>query len=87
MRVYTGTTGAGVFDFSQARGQLVASVPGVFRGREMHRWGHMRLRQLLRGEARLASRFDTVCCQFSSFGSLTQKWFDQDWLPSVSGGE
>ena len=76
------------FDFSQARGLLVASVPGTHTGRAISRWGHMRLRTLLRAARPVVSarRFDTVCCQFSSLGSLSEKWCQEDWLPSVSGG-
>jgi tyrosyl-DNA phosphodiesterase-1 len=87
------------FDFRRARGDLVASVPGTHKGSEMACWGHMRLRTLLRRVAAAAAadtqrghagaalaRFDAVCCQFSSFGSLHQKWFDEDWLPSIGGG-
>lgn len=57
------------FDFSSARGKLVASVPGYHRGNAIHKWGHMRLRTLLRTVA-VAPRFDSVVCQFSSMGAV-----------------
>jgi hypothetical protein len=43
----------------------------------------MRLRALLE-EIPIASKFDTVVCQYSSMGTVNEKWIRQNWLPSVS---
>ena len=71
------------YDFSGARGRLVASVPGYHRNDDIKKWGHMRLRALLE-EIPIASKFDTVVCQYSSMGTVNEKWIRQNWLPSVS---
>ncbi|KAF9971366.1 hypothetical protein BGZ73_005715 [Actinomortierella ambigua] len=42
------------FDFSGVRGVVVASVPGSFSGQERNRWGHMRLRSVLRQQVELS---------------------------------
>ena len=57
------------FNFSSARGRLVASVPGYHSGDAINKWGHMRLRRLLRDVA-VAPRFDSVVSQFSSMGAV-----------------
>lgn len=57
------------FDFSSARGRLVASVPGYHSGDVINKWGHMRLRTLLR-DVSAPSRFDSVVSQFSSMGAV-----------------
>ena len=70
------------FDFRGARGQLVASVPGYHRGEALEKWGHMRLRALLRS-VHAPPKFDSVACQFSSMGKVSEKWMRQDWLPTI----
>lgn len=35
------------YDYSMARVHLVASVPGVFAGNKLTKYGHMRMRKLL----------------------------------------
>lgn len=68
------------YDFSTAAAGLVASVPGYHRGREMRFWGHLRLRDLLATNATLPSCTvieDRVLCQFSSLGTLSEKWLDE----------
>lgn len=58
---------------------LVGSVPGKHRGAEINKWGHMRLRSVLSVNA------DEVCCQFSSLGSLSDRWFNTEFKRSVTG--
>ncbi|GMH40675.1 hypothetical protein BSKO_08579 [Bryopsis sp. KO-2023] len=75
-------------DFSSARVKLVASVPGYHKGEDLERYGHMRLRQILRSE-RFDSKFHRapVICQFSSMGSLDAKWVTQEFHSSVGCGK
>ena len=49
------------YDFSNATARLIASVPGMASGRHkaaaMHKWGHMKLRAILRAEPQ-CSKFE-----------------------------
>ncbi|CAM9922802.1 unnamed protein product, partial [Discosporangium mesarthrocarpum] len=69
-----------LYDFSRARAVLVPSVPGRHRGEALHKYGHMRVRSLLQGEA-FAGRVrekDMVSAQFSSLATVTGKgWLDE----------
>ena len=58
------------FNFSAARGRLVASLPGYHKGNSINKWGHMSLRALLQNVV-VAPRFDTVVSQFSSMGAVS----------------
>lgn len=73
------------FDFSAARVMLLPSVPGYHRGADMHRFGHMRVRALLQAQ-QLPARFQdaTLVCQYSSLGSLTEKWLFDEFGASMS---
>ncbi|KAG0259665.1 hypothetical protein DFQ27_003949 [Actinomortierella ambigua] len=69
------------FDFSGVKGVLVASVPGSFSGQERNRWGHMRLRSVLRQQVELsqeARERSKIIIQISSIGSLGPE--ATDWL-------
>ncbi|OZJ04013.1 hypothetical protein BZG36_03629 [Bifiguratus adelaidae] len=66
------------YDFSPVRAVLIASTPGYHTNANMYKWGHMRLRDVLRrvdvGSVE-DSRNDLVICQFSSIGSVPHAWF------------
>ncbi|KAG7376670.1 tyrosyl-DNA phosphodiesterase 1 [Phytophthora pseudosyringae] len=72
------------FDFSTARVALVPSVPGVHKGTEMEKYGHLRVRKLLK-MYKIPPTDNPLICQFSSFGSLDEKWlfgeFAESFLP------
>lgn len=74
-------------DFSHARARLVASVPGYHSGPRLHQWGHMRLRGCLSQED-FPSKFTgaPLAAQFSSLGSLDQKWLEGEFRASMSAG-
>ncbi|KAH9325792.1 hypothetical protein KI387_005970, partial [Taxus chinensis] len=63
------------FDYSDAEVRLVASVPGYHQGPKMEKWGHMKIRTILQEQC-----FDKefqgspLVYQFSSLGSLDEKW-------------
>ncbi|BBN01781.1 tyrosyl-DNA phosphodiesterase 1 [Marchantia polymorpha subsp. ruderalis] len=75
------------FDFSSATVRLVASVPGYHRDRDISKFGHMKMLQLLKDE-----RFDSdfvrspLVFQFSSLGSINEQWIDE-MRSSMSAGK
>ena len=76
-------------DFSDARALgLVASVPGYHRKDEMNHYGHMKLRTLL-SEQNFDECFrgSPLVYQFSSLGSLDEKWLYQEFTQSASRGD
>ncbi|KAI8601656.1 tyrosyl-DNA phosphodiesterase-domain-containing protein [Dissophora ornata] len=69
------------YDFTGVRGVLVGSVPGKFSGPEKNKWGHMRLRAVLRQQVEIPKenlQGSKMICQISSVGSLGKD--SQDWL-------
>ncbi|CAH0478325.1 unnamed protein product [Peronospora belbahrii] len=72
------------FDFSTAKVALVPSVPGVHRGKDMEKYGHLRVRKLL-NMYKIPRTDNPLICQFSSLGSLDEKWvfgeFAESFLP------
>ncbi|KAM5588614.1 tyrosyl-DNA phosphodiesterase 1 [Rosa sericea] len=63
------------FDYSSAAVRLIASVPGYHTGNNMKKWGHMKLRTVLQ-ECTFDKEFrkSPLAYQFSSLGSLDEKW-------------
>lgn len=69
------------YDFTGVKGVLVGSVPGRFSGVEKNKWGHMRLRSVLRQQVEISKACivnSKIICQISSVGSLGKN--SQDWL-------
>uniref|UniRef100_A0A7I3ZYA7 PNK FHA domain-containing protein n=1 Tax=Physcomitrium patens TaxID=3218 RepID=A0A7I3ZYA7_PHYPA len=66
------------FDYSSAMVRLVASVPGYHLGRNLTKWGHLKLRTILQ-EQHFEEHFKGSPCvyQFSSLGSLDEKWMGE----------
>ena len=76
----------GKVDFSKARALgLVASVPGYHRGGQRDRYGHMRLRGIL-SRQRWPTEFEEsdLVCQFSSLGSIDEKWLKSEFTQSMA---
>eukprot|EP00850_Spirogloea_muscicola_P009649 SM000054S18135 [mRNA] locus=s54:592783:596977:+ [translate_table: standard] len=75
------------FDYSGATVRLVGSVPGYHQGSNLAKWGHMKLRNILQQETCFPSVFrgSPLVYQFSSLGSLDEKWMEE-FLISVSSG-
>jgi hypothetical protein len=73
------------FDFSAAKAVLIPSVPGFHTGAAMHRYGHMRLRAVLAREP-LAPKFAQapIVAQFSSLGSISEKWLADELRASMA---
>lgn len=65
------------YDFSSAKAVLVPSTPGYHRLDEKHRRGHWKMRQTIPSHTE-APEEETICdpivCQFSSIGSLTERY-------------
>ncbi|XVE51161.1 hypothetical protein DITRI_Ditri02bG0017000 [Diplodiscus trichospermus] len=63
------------FDYCNARVRLIASVPGYHTGSNLTKWGHMKLRTVLQ-ECVFDKEFlrSPLVYQFSSLGSLDEKW-------------
>ncbi|KAL0709534.1 hypothetical protein Bca4012_016512 [Brassica carinata] len=74
------------FDYSNATVRLIASVPGYHTGSSMRKWGHMKLRTILQ-ECIFDREFrrSPLVYQFSSLGSLDEKWL-AEFGASLSSG-
>ncbi|KAL2642241.1 hypothetical protein R1flu_009828 [Riccia fluitans] len=67
-----------LFDYSTATVRLVASVPGYHSGTNLLKYGHMKLRSVL-AELEFDEEFESspLVFQFSSLGSLDEKWISE----------
>ncbi|XP_071486874.1 tyrosyl-DNA phosphodiesterase 1-like [Diadema antillarum] len=79
-------------DMSQAKVHIVASVPGRHLGEAKDKWGHLRVRKLLRqyGPSDKSVSGWPVIGQFSSIGSLgpeKSKWLCAEWFQSMSSAK
>ncbi|KAK6932362.1 Tyrosyl-DNA phosphodiesterase I [Dillenia turbinata] len=74
------------FDYSSAAVRLIASVPGYHIGQNLNKWGHMKLRNVLQ-ECTFDKEFQesSLVYQFSSLGSLDDKWM-AELASSMSSG-
>lgn len=66
------------FDYGSASVRLVASVPGYHKGTKLKKWGHMKLRTILQEQC-FENEFQgsPLVYQFSSLGSLDEKWMTE----------
>ncbi|MEW5312335.1 MAG: hypothetical protein WDW38_003976 [Sanguina aurantia] len=73
-------------DFSAARAALLTSVPGYHKADRMHRYGHLRVRALLAQQPDLIpiAQEAPLVAQFSSIGSIDEKWLLEEWGPSFA---
>jgi tyrosyl-DNA phosphodiesterase-1 len=63
---------------------LIPSVPGVHKGADIHRYGHMKVRRVLSRESIPPELANTgLVAQCSSLGSLKQKWIDDEFTVSM----
>ncbi|CEM01729.1 unnamed protein product [Vitrella brassicaformis CCMP3155] len=70
------------FDYSTAIGKIVASVPGSHQAPDVNRWGHMRMRELLKNQPDPQDWTRShLVCQVPSVGSL-----DEDFIEDLIGG-
>ncbi len=82
-------------NFDAVQVWLVCSVPGVHVGADMARWGHLRVRSLLRRLQPMPAAFarPALMAQFSSLGRMSDAWLYEQWMTSMmpptpsSGGE
>ncbi|KAM7506215.1 hypothetical protein LguiB_005119 [Lonicera macranthoides] len=74
------------FDYSSATVRLIASVPGYHSGANLKKWGHMKLRSVLQ-ECIFDKEFkkSPLIYQFSSLGSLDEKWMSEFAFSMSSG--
>jgi len=74
-------------DYSHAQVRLCGSVPGWHKDKSKFLWGHMKLRRVLNQE-RFEPKFKAapVVCQYSSMGSLTERWLEGEFSSSLCGG-
>ncbi|KAH7545799.1 hypothetical protein FEM48_Zijuj01G0132100 [Ziziphus jujuba var. spinosa] len=74
------------FDYTNAEVRLIASVPGYHNGTSLKKWGHMKLRTVLQ-ECTFDKEFrkSPLVYQFSSLGSLDEKWM-AEFASSMSSG-
>lgn len=66
------------FNYGNAQVRLIASVPGYHSGSNLKKWGHMKLRSILE-QCTFDEEFkkSPLVYQFSSLGSLDEKWFTE----------
>ncbi|XP_074270032.1 tyrosyl-DNA phosphodiesterase 1 [Silene latifolia] len=66
------------FDYRAATVRLIASVPGYHTGPNLRKWGHMKLRSVLE-QCTFDKEFkrSPLIYQFSSLGSLDEKWMTE----------
>ncbi|KAI4368211.1 hypothetical protein MLD38_016795 [Melastoma candidum] len=74
------------FNYQDAAVRLIASVPGYHLGKNLNKWGHMKLRSTLQQYA-FGKEFmkSPLVYQFSSLGSLDEKWM-AELATSMSAG-
>ncbi|XP_057293372.1 tyrosyl-DNA phosphodiesterase 1-like [Hydractinia symbiolongicarpus] len=78
------------FDLTTANVHLIASVPGRYSGSSINKWGHLKLRKVLKDHGPRTSDVNyqwPVIGQFSSIGSLgaeSSSWLTSEWLDSLS---
>ncbi|KAJ7560336.1 hypothetical protein O6H91_04G125000 [Diphasiastrum complanatum] len=66
------------FDYANASVRLVASIPGYHQGQHLTKWGHMKLRSILQDQVfEEQFRNSPLVYQFSSIGSLDEKWMGE----------
>ncbi|KAM9294161.1 tyrosyl-DNA phosphodiesterase 1 [Gastrophryne carolinensis] len=75
-------------DLSETRVYLVGSTPGRFQGHDKEKWGHLRLRKLLREKGSDLAGIESwpVIGQFSSIGSMgtdQTKWLHSEFGQSL----
>nr|XP_055028721.1 tyrosyl-DNA phosphodiesterase 1-like isoform X1 [Misgurnus anguillicaudatus] len=76
-------------DLSETRVYLIGSTPGRYQGPAMEKWGHLRLRKLLREHARPIQNEERwpVIGQFSSIGSMgldKTKWLAAEFQHTLT---
>ncbi|GAB2298826.1 hypothetical protein Dimus_032903 [Dionaea muscipula] len=74
------------FDYGSAVVRLIASVPGYHSGPNLRKWGHMKLSSVLE-QCTFSKEFQKspLVYQFSSLGSLDEKWM-AELKSSMSSG-
>lgn len=71
------------YDFSSAQAVLIPSTPGYHRI-DSSAVGLLKLRKTIQDHAISSGVSSPVVCQFSSMGSLSAKWLNEQFLPSTS---
>ncbi|KAL0031162.1 hypothetical protein WJX77_006853 [Trebouxia sp. C0004] len=74
-------------DFSSARVHLIISRPGYHSGPALKKYGHLRVQALLARET-FPAHFQgaPLVAQFSSLGSLDERWLSKEFRVSLSAG-
>jgi tyrosyl-DNA phosphodiesterase 1 len=72
-------------NFDAVQAHLVCSVPGVFTGADMARYGHLRMRTLLSRLQPMPASFarPSLMAQFSSLGRTSDNWLYDQWMSSM----
>ncbi|KAF9905227.1 tyrosyl-DNA phosphodiesterase 1, partial [Linnemannia zychae] len=69
------------YDFSKVKAVLIASAPGNYKAADRNKWGHLKLRAVLRQQVEVPRDLvpgSKIICQMSSIGSLGKD--SQSWL-------
>lgn len=77
-------------DFSSVNVFLIASVPGRHKAENLHKFGHMKLRNVLKQHGQRLDKEWSVIAQFSSIGSLGKSpdtWMQSEFLDSLKASK
>ncbi|ORX60777.1 tyrosyl-DNA phosphodiesterase [Piromyces finnis] len=80
-----------MFNFEDCNAILIASVPGIHKGAEMDKWGHLLLKQVLSKKFKIdksenkEKKESYIISQMSSIGSLGKddRWLDKEFCQSL----
>ncbi|CAN8068297.1 unnamed protein product [Agarophyton chilense] len=67
------------YDYSSADVALISSIPGVHEAEQNGWYGHQRLRSVLRDVVEEPDDDSVAVCQFSSLGSIQEKWLREEF--------
>ncbi|KAJ1526493.1 tyrosyl-DNA phosphodiesterase 1, partial [Nowakowskiella sp. JEL0078] len=72
-----------LFDFSACKALIIGSVPGYHIGGSLKKWGHKRVSDVLRRVDASENIKETIIMQFSSVGSIDEKWLIDEFGKSL----
>jgi len=80
-----------LFNFEECKAILIPSVPGIHRGNELNKWGHLQLKEVLNAKFKMKNdkknekRESYIISQMSSIGALGKddRWLDKEFGQSL----
>jgi len=72
------------YSFENVKVVLLTSVPGYHKGADLHKYGHMKVKNYL-STIHDSNKSSTLIAQVSSVGSLSEKWVKHEFMSSLGG--